>query len=58
MGSNTPQDAQEVMDPDGDLIIKCSDVRFLVSSKALSLASPVLRAMFTPGFKEGLALRA
>jgi hypothetical protein len=53
-----PQAAPEIMDPDGDVVINCSGVCFLVSSKAVSLASPVFRAMFTSKFKEGVALRA
>ncbi|CEL11621.1 hypothetical protein ASPCAL14721 [Aspergillus calidoustus] len=53
-----PQAAPEIMDPDGDVVINCSGVCFLVSSKAVSLASPVFRAMFTSKFKEGVTLRA
>ncbi|KAL3464533.1 hypothetical protein BJX64DRAFT_286343 [Aspergillus heterothallicus] len=33
----------EIFDPDGDLIVTCTGVPFLVSSKAISLASSVLR---------------
>ncbi|KAL4758093.1 uncharacterized protein BDW70DRAFT_152823 [Aspergillus foveolatus] len=47
----------EVIDPHGDIIVACSDVNFLVSSNALSLASPVFYSMFRPGVKEGLAVR-
>ncbi|KAL8742925.1 MAG: hypothetical protein Q9190_004671, partial [Brigantiaea leucoxantha] len=47
-------------DPDGDLILSFGadkDSKDLqVSSKVLSLASPVFAAMFTPHFKEGNAL--
>ncbi|CBF82107.1 predicted protein [Aspergillus nidulans FGSC A4] len=47
----------EVIDPYGDIIVACSNVNFLVSSNALSLASPVFYSMFRPGIKEGLAVR-
>jgi hypothetical protein len=53
-----PKPVPETIDTDGDVVINCSGVCFLVSSKAVSLASPVFRAMFTSMFKEGLALRA
>ncbi|KAL3480882.1 hypothetical protein BJX99DRAFT_254209 [Aspergillus californicus] len=43
-----------IIDPYGDIIIDCSGKGFRVSSKALSLASPVFRAMFLPRFKEGI----
>jgi hypothetical protein len=33
----------EIFDPDGDLIVTCTGAPFLVSSKAISLASSVLR---------------
>ncbi|KAL6238339.1 hypothetical protein BDW75DRAFT_247430 [Aspergillus navahoensis] len=46
-----------IIDPDGDVVVACSNVSFLVSSNALSLASPVLYGMFKPGIREGLALR-
>jgi hypothetical protein len=50
------------IDPDGDvLFIVGSDqfmVRLLVSSKVLSLASPVFSAMFSPRFKEGSNLNS
>lgn len=50
------------IDPDGDVLLAVgpsedSHVLLLVSSKVLSLASPVFRAMFGPYFKEGQALR-
>ncbi|KAL2851243.1 hypothetical protein BJX68DRAFT_266150 [Aspergillus pseudodeflectus] len=37
---------QEVIDEDGDMIITISQSSFLVSSKAISLASPVFRTKF------------
>ena len=51
------------LDPDGDVIISCqapsddlnleSNVRFRVSSKILSLMSPVFKALLSSSFKEG-----
>ena len=50
------------MDPDGDVTLELSgsDAQFslLVSSKALTLASSVFKAMFNSGFKESLSNRA
>ena len=50
-----------VVDEDGDVILEANmpknDKRFRVSSKILSLASPVLRKMFHSGFKEAMELR-
>ncbi|KAL5344008.1 hypothetical protein BJX70DRAFT_393430 [Aspergillus crustosus] len=43
-------------DVDGDVLVTCCGTLSRVSSKAISLASPVLRAMFNLGFKEGLTL--
>lgn len=65
---NDPEEAVEefgttVLDSDGDvtLVVKNEDgtpsQSFLVSSKALSLASPVFTKMFGPDFKEGNLLR-
>ncbi|KAK5994309.1 hypothetical protein PT974_04782 [Cladobotryum mycophilum] len=49
------------LDPDGDAILILEDPtgekRFLVSSKILSLASPVFSSLFTSGFKEGIQTR-
>ena len=42
-----------VMDPEGDIILVLGDVGLQVSSKVLSLASPVFKAMFGPHFAEG-----
>ncbi|KAJ0415349.1 hypothetical protein BJY00DRAFT_317887 [Aspergillus carlsbadensis] len=47
----------EAIDADGDIIVNCADKSFLVSFKALSLASPVFNAMFQSHFKEGKTLR-
>ncbi|KAL4877012.1 hypothetical protein BJY04DRAFT_222514 [Aspergillus karnatakaensis] len=43
-----------IIDPAGDIIANCAGSKFQVSSNALSLASPVFRAMLTPGFKKSL----
>jgi len=47
-----------VIDPKGDVVLglNCSDVKkkLLVSSKILSMVSPVFAAMFSSRFKEGL----
>lgn len=46
------------IDPDGDVLVNCSgDVTFLVSKKALSLASPVLTWMLKPPIEGGLAIK-
>ncbi|KAL4983320.1 hypothetical protein BDW68DRAFT_194542 [Aspergillus falconensis] len=47
----------EVIDPNGDVVVACSNVSFLVSSNALSLASPVFYSMFKPSIREGFAVR-
>lgn len=46
------------VDPQGDVVINTSTEGFslLVSSKILSLASPVFAAMFSPHFREGNSL--
>ncbi|KIW31444.1 uncharacterized protein PV07_03094 [Cladophialophora immunda] len=41
------------IDPVGDLVIEIEDERLRISSKVLSLASPVFGAMLSSGFKEG-----
>ena len=41
------------IDPEGDVILICNDSEFQVSSKVLSLASPVFKAFFSPNFAEG-----
>ena len=46
------------IDPDGDLILVLEATELKVSSKALSLASKVFKAMFKPGFKDGNTMRA
>ncbi|EME88862.1 uncharacterized protein MYCFIDRAFT_35290 [Pseudocercospora fijiensis CIRAD86] len=56
------QKADQVdIDPDGDVIFICtlrkiSPLRLRVSSKVVSLASPVLKAMLSPHFREGTTL--
>ena len=42
-----------VIDPEGDVILICGEIEFQVSSKVLSLASPVFTALFGPCFAEG-----
>lgn len=43
----------DIIDPDGDVIIAIGKSGFQVSSKVLSLASPVFKALFGPNFAEG-----
>lgn len=43
----------DAIDPDGDVILVCGKTEFQVSSKVLSLASPVFKALFSPHFAEG-----
>ena len=45
------------LDPYGDVIFVLKDVELKMSSKALSLASPVFKALLRPTFSEGQALR-
>jgi hypothetical protein len=47
---------QVVLDSSGDVTLQLGDKLLLVSSKVLSVASPVFRAMFGPHFQEGDAL--
>jgi len=48
-----------VIDPDGDVVLVLkNDTELQVSSKALSLASTVFKAMFGPHFQEGQDLSA
>ena len=42
-----------VIDPQGDLVLNIGDISLLVSSKVLSVASPVFRTMLGPNFREG-----
>ncbi|RDW58955.1 uncharacterized protein DSM5745_11161 [Aspergillus mulundensis] len=49
--------AVEDYDSDGDIYARCGDRSFHLSSKNLSMASPVFKAMFQPRFKEGLAIK-
>jgi|SRR5688572_1534792 hypothetical protein len=54
------KDATSDLDPDGDLTLTVKAAEdsksYLVSSKILSIASPVFRSMMGPNFKEGHAL--
>lgn len=45
------------IDPNGDIVLELSETRLLVSSKVLTLVSPVFEAMFKSHFKEGLRSR-
>ena len=42
-----------VIDPRGDAILICGEAELQVSTKILSLASPVFSALFNPRFAEG-----
>lgn len=42
-----------VIDSEGDVYLICGETEFQVSSKVLSLASPVFKALFGPNFAEG-----
>ncbi|KAL4798470.1 hypothetical protein BDV19DRAFT_386357 [Aspergillus venezuelensis] len=48
--------ATEAIDPSGNAVIDCSGTKFLVSTIALSLASPLFKAMFLSSFAEGVAV--
>lgn len=43
-----------IVDPNHDIVLRLNGYDLLVSSKVLSLASPVFEAMFKPHFKEGV----
>jgi hypothetical protein len=51
------------LDPNGDVILAVNDTardareKFIVSSRVLSLASPVFSKMFSPNFKEGIQMQ-
>ncbi|MCJ1312682.1 hypothetical protein MMC25_006358 [Agyrium rufum] len=62
IGAHFIEAADQVFDPDGDVFLELQRDKpglyvLQVSSKILSLASPVFAAMFRPGFKEGDALK-
>lgn len=42
-----------VINPDGDVILICGENELQVSSKVLSLASPVFKALLNPNSAEG-----
>lgn len=44
------------IDPSGDVALVLGETSLRVSSKVLSVASPVFRAMFGPYFQEGESL--
>lgn len=56
-----PSIMSRIIDPEGDIVLivgqddNATDLR--VSSKALSLASPVFGALFKPKFREGVEMR-
>lgn len=50
--------SQKVIDPNHDIILRVNGVDLLVSSKILSLVSPVFEAMLKPHFKEGVELHS
>ena len=52
-----PEPTRIDLDPYGDVIFVLKDVEIKMSSKALSLASPVFKALLRPTFSEGQALR-
>jgi hypothetical protein len=43
-----------IIDPNHDIVLRLNGDDLLVSSKVLSLSSPVFEAMFKPHFKEGI----
>jgi BTB/POZ domain len=49
---------RDVIDEDGDVLIQSGSKELLVSSKILSLASPVFKAMFNSRFREGSTARS
>ena len=49
---------REILDEDGDILIKAASLELLVSSKILTLASPVFKAMLGYRFKEGSTARS
>jgi hypothetical protein len=63
ISSNADPTRTIVLDPDGDAILRFKNAphdtpaEFLVSSKLLSLASPIFRAMLKPNLMEGKATR-
>ena len=54
--TRTVRNIETVIDPAGDIILRTGEKSILVSSKILTVASPVFQAMFGPHFKEGEAL--
>lgn len=46
------------IDGEGDVIVLCGPERMRVSSKILTLRSPVFKAMLKPGFREGNTIRS
>jgi hypothetical protein len=46
--------AKIIVNPNHDIVLRLNGYDLLVSSKVLSLASPVFEAMFKPHFKEGV----
>lgn len=48
------QISEIIIDHNGDVMLELGESHLLVSSKVLSLVSPVFAAMFKPQFKEGI----
>lgn len=49
---------REIVNEDGDILVQTSSQELLVSSKILTLASPVFKTMFNSKFLEGSAIRS
>ena len=49
---------REIIDEDGDILVQTSSKELLISSKILTLASPVFKAMFNSKFLEGSTIRS
>lgn len=49
---------RDIIDEDGDVLVKTNSNEMLVSSKLLALASPVFKAMFNSKFREGSTIRS
>lgn len=47
----------QISQPGGNVILKCGNASFQVSSEVIADASPVFRAMFRPHWREGQAIQ-
>jgi hypothetical protein len=52
-GLKVEKSSATIIDPDGDVILQLADAKLQVSSKVLSVASKVWKAMFSPKYSEG-----